>query len=654
MAQSICFNCGLPKEKVFARCSGCGARPDGNDQLVLSLVLSDFVSTPQQLSTFATDIRAHRKLSVEPELERKAREGLKKILAKRATPSAAAISQLIVTSDSASGSAIAPPIPKTLLEQNPFQILGVTTRDSRQHIVEMAEEKSLVLDSDLCTKARAGLINPRNRLTSEIAWLPGLSPRRTTDLLTAMQSGIASIRRQEGLPALCKANLMASAFELLNSDEPTEHWQDWILHFAQVVDTIHAEDVLRAVNEDRTVSGFPEVKALDAIETELGERHRYYKGVLLNALDKLSSMKIAEVLTRVIDTATHSGDHHAPRLIDDLVDAYETRTRRYLEQEADNIKMLIEEARKDAGRGVTVVTPLIDRLDELIRKWDKVAQPIQLSMKARGLDHHPSREVAYEIRGLGADLTNELGMLEISDRLVKILQEVFAEVPEVAEELESDVEALEGLFKERDKAQQQREQWEKDITYKTELGMLFKDTLRIGPDGVQWKNMIYPLEAITRVRWGGIRNYVNGIPTGTTYKIAFGDDRSEAYVESGRGDIFNKFVAKLWMAVGVRLMTEMLAGLKAGEKFSFGDATVDDFGVQLMKHKFLGKEPIYLRWEQVRTWSASGTFVIGMHESDKTYAAMSYIAIPNVHILEAVINFSFKSWHGRLSGLLDN
>lgn len=41
------------------------------------------------------------------------------------------------------------------------------------------------------------------------------------------------------------------------------------------------------INEDRSVSGFPEVRALDQIESELTERKRHYRGAIKDALDRL-------------------------------------------------------------------------------------------------------------------------------------------------------------------------------------------------------------------------------------------------------------------------------------------------------------------------------------------------------------------------------
>ena len=59
------------------------------------------------------------------------------------------------------------------LLQNPFHILTATTRDNRQRIMALAEERALLLDPNECTQARSDLIHPRKRLSAEIAWMPG-------------------------------------------------------------------------------------------------------------------------------------------------------------------------------------------------------------------------------------------------------------------------------------------------------------------------------------------------------------------------------------------------------------------------------------------------------------------------------------------------
>lgn len=70
----------------------------------------------------------------------------------------------------------------TQIYQNPFFVLGASTRDDRRRILELADQRSLEIDDDVCQKARSQLTSPRQRLTAEIAWLPGISPRKAAEL----------------------------------------------------------------------------------------------------------------------------------------------------------------------------------------------------------------------------------------------------------------------------------------------------------------------------------------------------------------------------------------------------------------------------------------------------------------------------------------
>jgi hypothetical protein len=234
-----------------------------------------------------------------------------------------------------------------------------------------------------------------------------------------------------------------------------------------------------------------------------------------------------------------------------------------------------------------------------------------------------------------------------------MLSECFSEVPELSERLEGDSEAIQGLAADREKAERERREWEEDITYSTEVGLLFKDGMSISPEGIRFKDRAFPLNSITRVRWGAIRRSVNGIPTGTTYTIAVGDNRSEASISFRDGNKFSAFIDKLWQAVAGRLLTEMLVALRDGRTLVFGDAEVTDHGVTVVKHKMFGaNERIPLSWSQIHVWSADGNFIIGSQADKKTYSSLSYLETPNAHLLEHLIRTKFKGSYRTLSALL--
>lgn len=540
----------------------------------------------------------------------------------------------------------------TELHRSPFYVLQVTTRDGSAKIVEAAEERSLFADDEVCRKARSDLTNPRTRLSAEVAWMPGVAPSTAARLVGALSENPQLVRAEEGLPTLARANLMAAALELIDLSEPGASIAEFIRDFARVVEAIDSDVVMRDTNEDRTISGFPEVRSIDAIEDALSEQRRTYRSALKSLLDKLGSQKIIETMTDVVSVATHDGEEHAPALIDDLVDSYEVETHGFLQKEYENMAVLIRGVKEAARRDKNAVTPALEKLELVARNWDRVAQPIQVSAKSRGIVHQPSREVALELRDLAIELHNEHGMLDHTDRITQLLREIFAELPETAEILHEDANTILELRRESEEQERNKAEWQRASTFRADVGALFKEELSISPQGIAWKGRIYALDSITRVRWGAVRRSINGIPTGTDYTIAFGDNRTEQVIQLRKETTYDGFVSALWRAVCVRLIIEMIEELENGRSFSFDNITVEDEGVILAKHKLFGKETVRLNWREVHVWSGDGSFYIGKIDDKKVYGSASYITTPNVHILEHIIRGGFKKGVNRLSAYL--
>ena len=675
MAMAICFKCGSAKSGALTACQSCNSAPCTNSEHVASLALSDYLSSSEQLAQYSHELRNGKKLSVPREVIVQALDALKDpqllaMLGVQSQPAAhaptpeapAPTRQLppaasVATQQSTSTLPPSKPVSRlatTALHQSAFVVLGVTARDNRKRIVELAEEKSLELDNDVCQKARSDLTNPRTRLSAEIAWLPGVSPHKAAQLVENLLNDPMAAREESGLPTLAHLNLLAAAFEAVDGEHDADDLAEFIAETAYLAEELNPEEVLRDINEDRAVSRFPEVHTLDQIEAELTERNRYYRTAIKDALDRLPSMTLVQVMTETVGSVTSGGEEHAPVLVDDLVDSYEVETQGILQKEAENVHKLITIARDYAGSGEAAVKPYMDKLDAVARNWVKIAQPIQLSSKARGIVHEASCDLAYEIRSLAIDLFNKYDMLTHSQRLTSLIQELFSEVPEIADRVEEDADALVDIFQERKQASARRDEWAQEITYRAEIGVVFKDALSISPEGVSWKGQNFPLDSITRVRWGGVKHSINGIPTGTTYTIAFGNRNSEAVVELMKQDIYSTFIDKLWRAVCVRLLTEMLEALRDGRDLYFGDALLHDDGITLVKRKFLGSnEPVRCSWDRVRVWSADGSFCIGDKDDKKINAGISYIHGANTHILEQAIRMGFKKpGMRRLSELL--
>lgn len=544
------------------------------------------------------------------------------------------------------------------LLQNPFHILNASPRDNRRRIMELADERSLLLDSSECMEARSELTNPRKRLSAEVAWLPGIGPKRAGELLSIIESSPTDLLAVGNLSSIARANLLAAGIARL-PDHNADDVAEWILEIAWAFEDLDPDELSVIINEERIVSGFPEVSDLSAVEAEIQERRRHYRKVIKSALDNLSPKELVEAVTVTVESATDDGEEHGPILIADLVDSYEVEAQGFLDKEEGNIIALVGKLRAavDAERSDSTLTPMVNQLIQIVKNWDTVAQPIQVSTKSRGLDHDASHRVANLVRSLAIHMFNEHGKLDFSQQLTNMLQEVFAEVAEVAERTAEDADALAEIAEEQlryvEGLVNKAEEWRREITYEAEVGAIFKDKLRISPEGIEWKGRRWDLDSITRVRWGGTKHSVNGIPTGTTYSIVFGNSSNYTSIELKKEATYSNFIDRLWKAVGVRLLTEYLQGLREGKKYRFGSTIMSDHGMELERKKLFGSnERIFCRWSELVVWNGAGVFCIGKKDDKKLAAAFSYQEEDNIHVLEAVIRMFWKQGGDRLSSLL--
>jgi hypothetical protein len=335
------------------------------------------------------------------------------------------------------------------IHRNPFHLLGATTRDNRLRIVELADLRGLDLDPEVCQKARSELTNPRARLKAEVGWLPGVSPRKTTQLIEALETDALSVRTETNLPTLAQLNLLCASIELQRDMNSAVQVAGLIEQVVQLADEVDPQQVFRDINEDRSVSGIAQVTSLDALEADLADRYRYFRNVLKSALDQLPPDLLVGAVTWVVEKLTVEGTRHPPRLLDDIVDTYSLEARDFLEREAENLQKLVASAQKAAPAGAHKVKPIVDQIVLVAKNWDKVAQPIQLIAMAKGTDHAESADVAYSIRNLSIELFNDHDLLVESKRLTALLKEIFAELPEVLERAETDAEALTSITQQR-------------------------------------------------------------------------------------------------------------------------------------------------------------------------------------------------------------
>ena len=179
-----------------------------------------------------------------------------------------------------------------IANENPFSILRASTRDRKTHLNELAEEAALHGDHDSAVDARNILSNPRTRLAAEVAWFPGLSPKRITQTLEHIARGGSP--ELDGFNALSCANFLVETLEACSKAGPME-LREGIEALASYVEEIDVDDVLQAINEDRQAAGLPTVADPSLVEAQINERVKHYERIATALLEDLPSMEMVEV-----------------------------------------------------------------------------------------------------------------------------------------------------------------------------------------------------------------------------------------------------------------------------------------------------------------------------------------------------------------------
>lgn len=329
-----------------------------------------------------------------------------------------------------------------MILQNPFYILGATTRDNRKKILELAEEQSLEIDEELCQKARSDLTIPRNRILAELDWFPGVSPRKVESIVSQIKSGDKNLYSLESIPDLARINILIELIDTEIIKFSNDELEKIIISVVYNFEKLDMTRTIQNINEDRTVSGFPEVNDYALVENHISEKKGLCVKVILKRLNNLSTVNLIDIMTKIVDDETKNGEIQAPLMIEYLVDDYKLHTQNFLEQEQEKIIKLAQIIKEKASEGESSIASMVDKLLTIASNWDKVAQPIQLSMKSRGLADSMSNQIAYIIRDLAIELYNSHKMLNTSKKISKILLELFKELPDIELRVQEDISTL--------------------------------------------------------------------------------------------------------------------------------------------------------------------------------------------------------------------
>ncbi|MDR1137894.1 MAG: hypothetical protein LBK91_06185 [Synergistaceae bacterium] len=545
------------------------------------------------------------------------------------------------------------------LFQTPFYRINARAHNNRGKLIELADMQGLVGDADDASLALASLTNPRKRLAAEVAWLPGVSAAQTDSLLQMLKASPQSLLESKKLSAdgMARVNLLAAGMLRVNAAVCSfSSIASWILEIAYAFESADPETLMIIINEDRVVSGFPEVTNMAAVREEINERRRYIRSVVMSVINGMTARKRLQTITAAVEYSTDGGTQQAPSVIFDLVDLYEVESRSAITGYERRIQLLIPQVREAVAKnhGDPDAINLIDALAADFVEWKYIAWPVHVCARIRGLKS--ARDV---LKNMLSELTSYLYSYGRSD-LVERLSGGLKAVPEGWEtpdggEDENTVQDGRGTEQEQSAAPPDDERSElagENIVFDTDVEIISKERVCVSSEWIEWRGVRWHMRAITRLRWGRTSEETIGVRGAASYRVFWGDETSCAFLDFINSQAYEKFVRSLWKTVGLNLFYKILAWLRNGRNYRFGSVMANDFGIELERHKSAGGRKVFCVWDDIVIMDEPGVFCIGKKNSDDLWTDFKYLEDDNINLLENAVRMRARRGGDRLSSLL--
>lgn len=327
------------------------------------------------------------------------------------------------------------------LHNNPFYLLKVPCNAGRRAIVSAADEISFILDSETSSKAQNELINLNKRLASEINWFIDSDEDTIESIRSCIDSGEPI--PTDGLSALSKLNATLYNFSLSDEDDSYEIGYS-ILDIDEQYSSLEIEQITDIINQNRKEAKLGTVQIQD-VNAELGKKREEIRQLITEKLSALEQDSYVELITMLAEKCIVDDDYNDGVILSDVIDQYEVRMQSELEESTDEIEKHIERIKSLAND--EAVSSNIDSLIRRVKKWDVLAQPLQLKSQVSGMPHEISEHLGSELRNLALFLHNKKGLTEEALTLVNAMKSVFAEVGALSDLFETDSGALNELLK---------------------------------------------------------------------------------------------------------------------------------------------------------------------------------------------------------------
>lgn len=307
------------------------------------------------------------------------------------------------------------------VNENAFDLLGVTPEDRIARINDVKDEKSWVDEPNesMYEAARETLTNPRKRLQAEVPWF-----LQNSNSAFSLMNEVQNCRGTD-------IRLVVQKIVALDDE------------YKQALQEESLNDIYTDIIISRKKAGISADIEQDDIEEALSQLlEEGAKAAIDTLLRKCSTQEAAQIGNVIAKEMIQPGIGKYPKKYGDcirfFIDLYNMKVQNELDTRSEKIQQDIEAAK--VYTSVAQLSPLFQEIE-----WfDYLAQPLQLYFEDQGQadKQSQSEDIAGNLRKLSLFYHNERQLTELSIAVTEKAMQVFAENPKVLQQLQEDDEIL--------------------------------------------------------------------------------------------------------------------------------------------------------------------------------------------------------------------
>lgn len=297
------------------------------------------------------------------------------------------------------------------LQENPFFILEVSISDTKDAIIEAAEERSFDApeNEDDYEKAKNVLLNPKLRLDAEMGWFLNVDRKLEKEIVECLKN--KQIFQSTLSNPLAQFNL--ERYQLAYQQEV--NLVDAVYRLDRIYSKMDNSSVLLWIDKMRDVARYPQIQDSGVIASALEMLLEDIRNVIHEIARSIPRQRYTRLAN---DAAKYISKPHGI-IMEDFFSTYELDVTSYLQETIERILRCIDAVKAN-------VNPAdVDALEKVLRPWAKACRPIVMNKANMGLKYSDAESMFWAIRSLSIYLYNEKENAKLALRVAKLLKSCF-------------------------------------------------------------------------------------------------------------------------------------------------------------------------------------------------------------------------------------